>query len=58
MAGEFKERPDDFVYTPSQMEEGKSLTVRRLYVRRANGEPVYPEQNDVMTENKDNLSDM
>lgn len=55
MAGEFKERPDDFVYTPTQMEEGKSLTVRRLYVRRANGEPVFPKENDVPTEKKDNL---
>lgn len=58
MAGEFQERPDDFVYTPSQMTEGKSLTIRRLYVRRANGEPVYPEQSDESTENKDNMSDM
>ncbi|WP_214807602.1 hypothetical protein [Exiguobacterium sp. s102] len=40
---EEQERPDDFVYTPTQMEEGKSLTIRRLYVRRENGEPV-PEE--------------
>lgn len=58
MAGGFQERPDDFVYTPSQMAEGKSLTIRRLYVRKANGEPLYPEQNDESTENKDNMSDM
>ena len=58
MAGEFKERPDDFVYTPTQMEKGKSLAIRRLYVRRANGEPVYPEQSDESKEKKDNMTDM
>ena len=34
------ERPDDFVLTSEDIKEGRSLTLLRLAVRRANGEPV------------------
>lgn len=39
------ERPDDFVLTSEDIKEGRSLTLLRLAVRRANGEPV-PEQDE------------